>query len=135
VWERCRVPRAEAVAAVAARLASEPGVVKAWTAADLEAARCAGACALYRASFDPERSGDWVVQLDPHCMLTSEQAGAGHGSPYAYDRAVPIVFWGGGVAAGTVRGPAHTVDVAPTLAARAGVAPPAAVDGRVLPLR
>ena len=135
VWETCQAPRTEAAAAVAARLEAEPGVVKAWTAADLEGPRCAGACALYRASFDPERSGDWVIQLDPHCLLSSEQEGTGHGSPYAYDRAVPVVFWGGGVAAGTVRGPAHSVDVAPTLAARAGVAPPAPVDGKVLPLR
>jgi predicted AlkP superfamily pyrophosphatase or phosphodiesterase len=110
-------------------------MVKAWTADDLRATPCAGACALYRASFDPERSGDWVVQLDPHCLLTSEKAGAGHGSPYAPDRAVPVLFWGAGVAPGTVRGPAHSVDVAPTLAARAGLTPSGLLDGRALPLR
>ncbi len=134
-WNACGVPRAEAVAAVAARLASERAVVKAWTAADLEARPCAGACELYRASFDPERSGDWVVQLDAHCLLTSEPAGAGHGSPYAYDRAVPLVFFGDGIPASTIRGLARTIDVAPTIAARLGLAPGQPRDGRPLSLR
>ncbi len=134
-WRACHGPRATAAAAVAAALGSEPGVVKAWTAADVGARPCSGACALFRASFDPERSGDWVVQLDPHCMLTSEPAGAGHGSPYAYDRAVPIVFWGNGIAPYVVRGLARTIDVAPTIAARLGLAPGQPRDGRPLSLR
>lgn len=134
-WKACRRPRGEVAQEVAARLASVPGVVKAWTAPDLAAAPCAGSCALYRNSFDPERSGDWVVQLDPGCLWSSGSTGASHGSPYLPDRAVPLVFWGNGIAAAIVRGPAHTVDVAPTLAARAGLPPGARVDGRVLPLR
>jgi arylsulfatase A-like enzyme len=74
------------------------------------------------------------VQLDPTCLLTEDAAGAGHGSPYAYDRAVPLVFWGGGVTPGVVRGPAHTVDVAPTLARRLGLDADAAWTGKALPL-
>jgi arylsulfatase A-like enzyme len=135
VWKGCKVPRQDGAVAVAAGLAALPAVVKAWTAPDLAAPRCAGACALYRASFDAERSADWVVQLDPGCQWSSGDAGASHGTAYLPDRAVPIVFWGAGVAPGTVRGPAHTIDVAPTLAARAGVQPGGPVDGRVLPLR
>ena len=134
-WLGCRIARDDAIAAVSAGLAREPAVVHAWTAADLAGSACAGACALYRASYDPERSGDWMVQLDPGCMLTSTDAGAGHGSPYLRDRAVPIVFWGAGVAPGLVRGAAHTIDVAPTVAARVGATPSGPLDGRVLPLR
>jgi arylsulfatase A-like enzyme len=133
-WSACRVPRPQALTAVAAGIAAERGVVKAWTAVDLEASPCAGACALYRASFDPERSGDWVVQVDPHCLLGEGAAGAGHGSPYAYDRAVPLVFWGNGIAPAWVRGLARTIDAAPTIAARAGLSP-GPVDGRPLRLR
>jgi arylsulfatase A-like enzyme len=135
-WSACRAPRGQVLAAVAARLALEPGIVKAWTAPDLAAGMpCAGACALFRASHDPDRSGDWIVQTDAHCLLSSERSGTGHGSPYAYDRAVPVVFWGAGVAPGTVRGLARTIDVAPTIAARLGLTPGHAVDGRALPLR
>jgi arylsulfatase A-like enzyme len=133
-WEACKVPREDATQRVADALASDRAVVKVWTAAALARPPCAGACALYRSSWDPERSGDWVVQLDPGCMISSAHAGAGHGSPYLADRAVPLVFWGSGVRPGIVRGPAHTIDVAPTLCEQAGlgVGP---VDGHALPLR
>jgi predicted AlkP superfamily pyrophosphatase or phosphodiesterase len=57
-----------------------------------------------------------------------------HGSPYLYDRSVPIIFMGPGVAPGTTDEPARTVDVAPTLARLAGIAVPADLDGRPLPL-
>jgi len=133
-WRSCGRPREQATDAVAAGLASEPPVVHVWTARDAARTPCAGPCERYRASWDAERSGDWVVQLDPGCMISSAHAGAGHGSPYLADRAVPLVFWGSGVAPGVVRGRAHTVDVAPTLAARAGLSP-WPVDGRALPLR
>jgi arylsulfatase A-like enzyme len=76
-----------------------------------------------------------MVQLDPTCVTFAGNTGASHGSPYLPDRAVPVVFWGNGITAGIVRGPAHTVDVAPTLAGRAGLAPWTEVDGRELPLR
>jgi hypothetical protein len=57
-----------------------------------------------------------------------------HGGPWAYDREVPLVFMGAGVARGRGTGPARTVDVAPTLAGRAGVEVPDTVDGHALPL-
>ena len=55
-----------------------------------------------------------------------------HGSPYYYDRRVPIIFLGAGVQEGASQEAAATVDVAPTLAALAGVETPADLDGRVL---
>jgi arylsulfatase A-like enzyme len=57
-----------------------------------------------------------------------------HGSAWAYDREVPLVLLGPGVSPGVATGPARTVDVAPTLAAWAGIAVPPSVDGRPLPL-
>jgi predicted AlkP superfamily pyrophosphatase or phosphodiesterase len=56
-----------------------------------------------------------------------------HGSPYYYDRHVPIIFLGGGIAAGVSAERVATVDVAPTLAHLAGIAAPADLDGRVIP--
>ena len=56
---------------------------------------------------------------------------AGHGSPWDHDRRVPILFWWPGVAPQEHREAIETVDIAPTLAALAGVAAPA-VDGRCL---
>lgn len=55
-----------------------------------------------------------------------------HGSPYDYDRRVPVIFIGPGVPAGMSAEPARTVDIAPTLASLAGVPIPSDLDGRVL---
>jgi predicted AlkP superfamily pyrophosphatase or phosphodiesterase len=55
-----------------------------------------------------------------------------HGSPYDYDRHVPLVFFGAGVAPGRSAATVHTTDLAPTLAGLAGITPPAALDGRAL---
>jgi arylsulfatase A-like enzyme len=57
---------------------------------------------------------------------------ATHGSPYYYDRHVPLIFLGAGVPAGVVNERAATVDVAPTLASLARIPAPDDLDGRVL---
>ena len=62
---------------------------------------------------------------------TTGDAVAGHGSPWDYDRRVPILFWWPGVTAADRKEPIETVDIAPTLAAIAGVPAPA-VDGHCL---
>jgi hypothetical protein len=55
-----------------------------------------------------------------------------HGSPYDYDRHVPLVFFGAGIAPGRSADKVRTTDLAPTLARLAGITPPAALDGRAL---
>jgi hypothetical protein len=88
-----------------------------------------------RASFDPERSGDLYVVLKPNITPIGHAAGsvATHGSPWDYDRRVPIVFWRRGMTQSLREDPIETVDIMPTLAAMIGV-PLAAgsVDGHCL---
>jgi Arylsulfatase A and related enzymes len=88
-----------------------------------------------RASFNPQRSGDLYVVLKPDITPIGHAAGsvATHGSPWDYDRRVPILFWRAGMAASTRQEPVETVDIMPTLAAMIGV-PLAAgsIDGRCL---
>lgn len=108
-----------------------PAVRKAWTAQDIaegddELAR------LYRNSFVPSRSGDLVIQLEEDCLIALEDVGTTHGTPYLYDRAVPLLFHGPGIAPARVPGRAATVDMAPTLARRLGITPPGDLDGRDL---
>jgi predicted AlkP superfamily pyrophosphatase or phosphodiesterase len=89
-----------------------------------------------RASFDAERSGDVIALLkrgivpidDPRPGYT-----ATHGSPWDYDRRVPMLFWRRGLAGFEQPAPVETVDIAPTLAAVLGLAVPAGqFDGRCL---
>ncbi len=82
----------------------------------------------FHESFDPDRSGDLFVVFDPHWSAlvprTPTSAVAGHGSPWDYDRLVPILFWWPGATTEIVSRPVDTVDIAPTLAAIAGVRTP-----------
>lgn len=83
-------------------------------------------------SFDAERSADIFVVFKKYTTLgvprRPSDSVAGHGSPWDYDRQVPIVFWWPGAPRLTSPAPVETVDIAPTLAAAIGIAPPA-IDG------
>ena len=89
---------------------------------------------LLRRSFHPERSGDILVAVKPFVAFGTPPTDypTGHGTPNAYDRRVPLIFWGpwkGGVR----KTPVRTVDLAPTLARELGLKP-GTVDGKVLDL-
>jgi len=86
-------------------------------------------------SFNPDRSADIFVEFKkyttfgwPHRQGASV---AGHGSPWDYDRQVPILFWWRGAPSKTSSAPVETVDIAPTIANMIGIATPP-VDGHCL---
>ena len=57
---------------------------------------------------------------------------ASHGSSYPHDSHVPVIFYGMGIRPGRYGDFVRTVDIAPTLAAVAGVKPTERLDGVVL---
>ncbi len=121
------------VAAAAAELVERcPGVARAWTWADLaddgESATYRDA---FRRSFDPERSPDLLIEVEPYFVPVTS-GDATHGSPHPYDTHVPLVFAGPGVPAGEVAGRVHTSDLAPTLGALLGLPPAEGLDGESL---
>lgn len=59
---------------------------------------------------------------------------AGHGSPWEYDRRVPIIFWQPGGVGQERFLPIRTIDIAPTLANIMGLATPSGLDGRCIDL-
>ena len=91
-----------------------------------------------RASFDPQRSGDFYVMLKPRVTPISDTSrgyAATHGSPWDYDRRVPILFWRRGLTPFEQSLAVETADILPTLAALIGVTIPAGtIDGRCLDL-
>ncbi len=91
-----------------------------------------------RASYRPGRSGDLLVMLKPRVTPIAEpNIGyvATHGSPWDYDRRVPMLFWRKGLAPFEQPNGVETVDIAPTLAALIGFRLAAGdVDGRCLDL-
>lgn len=74
------------------------------------------------------RSGVYV-RYQPNFLQVNTSATT-HGSPYYYDRHVPLIFLGADIPAGVSAERVATVDVAPTLAALAGIPVPDDLDGR-----
>ena len=89
-----------------------------------------------RASYDPERSGDLLVLLKPRVTTIATPAPGyveTHGSPWDYDRRVPILFWRKGMTGFEQPLSVETVDIMPTLAATLRL-PVSGQDGRCLDL-
>ncbi|WP_184648580.1 alkaline phosphatase family protein [Sphingopyxis sp. JAI128] len=91
-----------------------------------------------RASYNPQRSGDFIIALKPRVTPIPE-AGVGyvatHGSVWDYDRRVPILFWRKGLAGFEQPNAVMTVDIMPTLASLIGLPVDASkIDGRCLDL-
>ncbi len=71
-------------------------------------------------SYFPGRSGDIVYVPKPGWMIMS--AGTTHGTATPDDQRVPLLFLGAGIKPGAYQGDATPADLAPTLAAIAGLA-------------
>jgi len=78
-------------------------------------------------------SGDLLLQTHEDCVITRE-SGTTHGSPYDYDRDIPLIFMGAGIARGIDESAAHSIDIAPTLAQWLKLAAPKDLQGQVLKL-
>lgn len=63
----------------------------------------------------PKRSGDIALVLEPGWFEGNSIQGTTHGSPYAYDTHVPVVFFGFGVKQGTSTEYHRITDIAPTV--------------------
>jgi predicted AlkP superfamily pyrophosphatase or phosphodiesterase len=138
--------RGRVAAAAVAQLRAEPTVAGAWT---IEEALAAPAPAV---NASPEeltllqrqrlgavegRSPDILVALQPGITPGAGRAGlyvAGHGTPWNYDRRVPIIFWSPDGSGQERYLPIRTIDIAPTLARTIGLETPEGLDGRCLDL-
>ncbi len=96
--------------------------------------------ALFRQSRVPGRAGG-LLSIYGIEMWWAENTldwgfptGTTHGSPFYYDRWVPLIVVGPGVQAEVVDDPVLPLDLAPTLAWLAGIPVPEDLDGTVLPL-
>jgi predicted AlkP superfamily pyrophosphatase or phosphodiesterase len=117
------------------QLEAEEGIAVAYTRAEITSNSRAGAPFFeqMRKSWHAGRSSDIQYALKPYWIMTSNSTT--HGSPHPYDTHVPIVFYGPAwVGAGRVDTRVEEADVAPTIARLLGIPPPAAAEGKPLPL-
>ena len=88
-----------------------------------------------RRGIHPRRSGDIIFQLDPAWHSDDTLFGTGgttHGSPYAYDTHVPLLWYGWNVKHGVSSAPVNIVDIAPTLATMLHIMEPNGNQGKVI---
>ena len=88
---------------------------------------------LFRNSYYSSRSPHLSIRFNPYLYVNFTYiGGTGHGTPYEYDRHVPIILMGPGVRAGTFPLESGPEDIAPTLAAILGLDYPREPDSRIL---
>jgi hypothetical protein len=123
-------PDVERVAAMAA--ASVPHVSRVYTRTQLALGEVPDDRLAKRVvrSFNPRRSGDIEILLDPYWLRSA--SGTTHGTPYSYDAHIPLIFMGPGVRPGRYLTEVALNDLAPTLATMLEIETPSGSVGRVL---
>jgi hypothetical protein len=126
----------EILAAVAGQVGKVPGVAVVYGLGELLGhAPRSELELLVQASVPSDPVADlFVVPSEYSVVDPSLPAGNGtsHGSPWTYDRHVPIVFWGPGVAPQHEAAPVSILRVAPTLAGLLGIRAPEAAAAPAL---
>jgi predicted AlkP superfamily pyrophosphatase or phosphodiesterase len=125
-----RIEEAESIAQRAVQ--QVPGVARALTATELLRERAAASHTRAELSFYPGRSGNVYYELSPYLLPEAQQQGTTHGSPWAYDTHVPLLWLETGIRAGAYTGNVSVADIAPTLSSLLGIPAPSGSQGRVL---
>jgi hypothetical protein len=119
---------------------TQPGVRYAVTAQDLQQKiYTEGQLAKLQRGFHPDRSGDVMLVYEPGIYPTSDfrtpvskVRGTSHGSGYAYDTQVPMLWFGKGVKRGDSSRKVHPRDIAPTLSFMLNLQMPDGTSGNPL---
>jgi Type I phosphodiesterase / nucleotide pyrophosphatase len=92
-----------------------PHVKKVWSREELIAQSSSDNTArLFLNSLDQSRSPDYVVQFESHYIDIPYQ-GTNHGTPYDYDRHVPLIFLLPQISHKEISTPTRTIDLVPSL--------------------
>jgi arylsulfatase A-like enzyme len=79
----------------------------------------------------PARSGDIQLILKPG-YIEGGATGTTHGSPFAYDAHIPLLWYGWGIKKGKLNRETYMTDIAPTVAALLNVQMPSGSVGKVI---
>ena len=101
---------------IAAFISNFEGVSAAMTATELQKGiERTGVYEFMQNGFNPQRSADVIVQLQPGWISWSTKTGTTHGSAYRYDTHVPMIYFGKNVHSGNSATPVNITDIAPTI--------------------
>jgi predicted AlkP superfamily pyrophosphatase or phosphodiesterase len=83
-------------------------------------------------NFNPQRSGDVIVTLNPGWVEKEDDYVTNHNSPYEYDSHVPLIWYGWTVNRSTVTRQVNMTDIAATLSSLCKIPYPNACTGEPL---
>ncbi len=127
-----KIPMEEVYALLRATLLKQKGVVNVINFHNLNSAAIPELqMTQLRNVYHPNRSGDFYVMYQAG-WFEGRAKGTTHGTTYAYDTHVPLLFYGWGVPAGQTFRRTHIADIAPTLAAFLGILEPSGNIGTVI---
>jgi len=131
---RHRIDLAQAQAVAARAAASVPGVRAAYTRTQIMNGDLPHIPLAEKVSnsFNPLRSGDVFIVLEPYAVPVAGDIHTTHGSPWSYDAQVPLIFWGNAFNPGVYTVPVQPVDLAATLSAALRLTQPSGEQGRPL---
>lgn len=113
-------------------LATQEGIGIVMTARQIQhQALDTGIVGLVARSYNAERCGDLALYPREHWIFGTTPAQ--HGTPYSYDRWVPLVFFGGQLKPGSIDAPSSPADIVPVLARILNLSI-GQVDGKPLPV-
>jgi arylsulfatase A-like enzyme len=111
------------------------GVSAAVTATALRSSQFSrGAMALLQNGYNPRRSGDVLITLEPERIELDSRRVAMSGSIYNYDRHIPFIVSGAGIPPREVSQRVSNEQIAPSLAVLMGVERPQSSDAAVVDL-
>lgn len=87
---------------------------------------------LYVNNYYPQRSGDVEIRIKKNYLVSKRDVGTTHGSPYDYDRHVPLIFAGFDRSGVAITDTVQTADIAATIADLLDISPDKKIDGRSL---
>lgn len=132
LMQKYKVSEADVDRTAAETIRRMPHIFRVYTAEEMAEGRVAndivGRALTY--SYYGPRCGNVTIVPEPYYMF--DAAGTTHGTPFVYDTHVPVIFMGAGLRAGHYYQKIAVNDIAPTLAALAGVDQPSGSIGRVL---
>lgn len=94
---------------------------------------------LWQRSYFPGRVASDLAEIGLVAIEVTEGTetrtyGSSHGTHYEYDRHVPLIFFGGGIAPGRYPKKVRTVDIAPTFSQIFNIPFPDNLDGNIIPI-
>jgi predicted AlkP superfamily pyrophosphatase or phosphodiesterase len=87
---------------------------------------------LVQAGFHPKRSADVILIPKPFYIFHDSETGTTHGTPYEYDRHVPLIFLGNSFNPGKYANSILITDIVPTFCEILKIEKPSGAMGRVL---